>query len=68
MDRILKILQKMETIVKSEPQAVLTFNKFVADCKDVQKELRISMQNFAELEFHLMSFQAIYMQYLEGMI
>lgn len=26
------------------------------------------MQNFAELEFRLMSYQATYMQYLEGMI
>lgn len=54
----------MSSIVHQQPQAVLAFNKFVADCKDVQKELRIQLSNFAEVEFHLREFQAVYMDFL----
>ena len=35
MQRINNYLDSMEQIVKTEPQAVLTFNKFMVTCKDV---------------------------------
>ena len=68
IDRIKNSMDVMRQIVETQPQAVLAFNKFVHDCKDVQKELRIQLQNFAEVEFHLREFQAIYMDYLNEYI
>ena len=46
MERLNKILQDMEQIVKREPPAVLTFNKFLQVCKEVQEQLRIQVHSF----------------------
>ena len=56
IERIKMSLEIMREIVGTEPQAVLSFNKFVAECKDVQKELRVQLSNFVEVEFYLREF------------
>ena len=50
-ERLDKCYQDMEHIVKKEPPAVLTFNKFLQVCKEIQEQLRIQVQAFLEVEF-----------------
>lgn len=68
MERINSYLEIMDDLVKTEPQAVLIFNKFVQTLEKIQEKLKITMTSFGEVEFRLMKYQAIYMQHLQETI
>ena len=65
MERLGVILEEMASIVKREPQAVLTFNKFIQLCKEVQEQLRIPVTSFQNLEWEVIKFYPDYVDHVK---
>jgi len=58
-------LLDMETMVQKEPQAVLSFNRFVSMTKEVMREFNFEIMAIFKIENNLKDLFPKYMQFVE---
>lgn len=69
LERIDACMKSMDDCVKSEPQAVLIFNKFLQTVSDIEDKLDKKMPSISErLKERLKKYEADYMIYLQQLI